>query len=46
MDAAVLIHAFGKADRADKDAVLASILRIWLSTLYPFDVAATIGRRG
>ena len=35
MDAGLLINAFGRAPKSDKDDVLAAILRVWLSTLYP-----------
>ncbi|WP_108838384.1 TetR/AcrR family transcriptional regulator [Tateyamaria sp. Alg231-49] len=42
MDAAILIKAFGTPKKDDKDAVLSAILRVWLSTLYPFDARAAI----
>ena len=42
MDAGMLIHAFGSAEKADKDSVLAAITRIWISTLYPFDAKAAL----
>ena len=35
MDAAVLIHAFGRRPRARPEPVLGGIERIWISTLYP-----------
>lgn len=43
MDAGILIQSFGRVEKADKQAVLEAILRIWVSTLYPFDAAAVIG---
>jgi hypothetical protein len=44
MNASVLIHAFGTQAKLDKPDVLASLLRIWISTLYPFDAEAAIRR--
>ncbi len=46
MDAGMLIHAFGSGEKAPKDAVLSAIMRVWLSTLYPFDAAASIENIG
>jgi len=46
MDAGVLIQAFGSVEKAEKDRVLSAIMRIWLSTLYPFDAAASLERLG
>lgn len=45
MDAGVLIHAFGSNEKASKEVVLTGIMRIWLSTLYPFDADAAIQRK-
>nr|WP_321254314.1 TetR/AcrR family transcriptional regulator [uncultured Ruegeria sp.] len=42
MDAGMLIQAFGTPKKADKNSVLMAILRVWLSTLYPFDVDAAL----
>ncbi len=42
MDAGVLIHAFGTSQRLAKHDVLAAIMRIWISTLYPFNAANAI----
>lgn len=44
MDASVLIQAFGTARSTEKSDVLAAIMRVWLSTLYPFDAAAALQR--
>lgn len=44
MDAGVLIHAFGTAEKAPKDEVLAAIMRVWLATLYPFNTTSVIGQ--
>jgi AcrR family transcriptional regulator len=40
MDASVLIHAFGSGKKTSKEEVLSGIMRVWLSTLYPFDAAS------
>lgn len=45
MDAGVLIHAFGTADKASKEEVRAGIMRVWVSTLYPFETATVIRRK-
>ncbi|CUH48770.1 TetR/AcrR family transcriptional regulator [Ruegeria atlantica] len=45
MDAGVLINAFGSVQKANKEEVLSAIMRIWISTLYPFDAAGSIGHR-
>ncbi|MEQ9692560.1 TetR/AcrR family transcriptional regulator [Shimia sp. SDUM112013] len=42
MDAAILIHAFGSPQKKEKEEVLTALLRIWLSTLYPFDAKAAL----
>lgn len=42
MDAGVLIHAFGSGKKTSKEEVLSGIMRVWLSTLYPFDAASAI----
>ena len=44
MDAGMLIHAFGSGAKADKGIVFAAMTRVWISTLYPFDAKAAIGR--
>ena len=44
LDAGTLIHAFGSGENANKDKVLQAIMRVWISTLYPFDAAASIER--
>ncbi|MDJ0994392.1 MAG: TetR/AcrR family transcriptional regulator [Dinoroseobacter sp.] len=44
MDAGVLIHAFGGRQKANKEDVLSGIMRVWISTLYPFDATAAIAR--
>ncbi|WP_193142881.1 TetR/AcrR family transcriptional regulator [Meridianimarinicoccus sp. MJW13] len=46
MDAGMLIQAFGSGEKAPKDVVLSAIMRVWLSTLYPFDAAASIEQIG
>lgn len=43
MDAGVLIQAFGTAQKADKAEVLKAITRIWISTLYPFNLSKELG---
>ena len=43
MDAGVLIQAFGTTQKADKDVVLETITRIWISTLYPFNLNKALG---
>ncbi|WP_068114095.1 TetR/AcrR family transcriptional regulator [Tropicimonas marinistellae] len=45
MDAGFLIQAFGSVEKSDKDDVLAAIMRVWLSTLYPFDPTVSIDGR-
>ncbi len=46
MDSCVLIQAFGSVENAEKEEVLSAIMRVWLSTLYPFDAAASVERLG
>jgi len=45
MDAGVLIHAFVSAKKARKKEVLSGLMRVWISTLYPFDAASIIGQQ-
>jgi len=42
MDATLLIQAFGTPQKADKAEILAALMRIWISTLYPFDAGEVI----
>ncbi len=42
MDASYLINAFGGLEKAPKEDVLSAIMRVWLSTLYPFDINSAI----
>ena len=37
MDAGILISSFGRVQKAEKNDVLSAILRIWMSTIYPFE---------
>ncbi|WP_367180593.1 hypothetical protein [uncultured Ruegeria sp.] len=43
MDAGVLIQTFGSTQKADKADVLKAITRIWISTLYPFNLNKELG---
>ncbi|SLN37812.1 HTH-type transcriptional regulator EthR [Roseovarius albus] len=45
MDAGVLIQAFGTGKTTSKEDVLSGIMRVWLSTLYPFDAASAIQQK-
>ena len=42
MDAAVVVHAFGGPQKQDKTEVFSALLRVWVSTLYPFDAKSMI----
>jgi AcrR family transcriptional regulator len=46
MDASLMIQQFGRRPRANPDAVLESITRIWISTLYGAGATATAGKSG
>ena len=45
MNASILTSSFARGRKADKEDVLSAFLRIWLSTLYPFDAEAAINSR-
>lgn len=42
MDAAIVVHAFGSPEKQDKTEVFSALLRVWVSTLYPFDAKSVI----
>ena len=46
MDASLMIQQFGRRPRGNPDAVLESITRIWISTLYGAGATATAGKSG
>lgn len=45
MDASYLILAFGGSEKAEKKDVLSAICRVWISTLYPFDVGPYLSKK-